>query len=170
MNPNNYCTIEAAKRLVEAGIVLETDFYHVRHCSGGYWRQQDIVSRKELLNITHPVSVGDVVEVYPAPTMAEVWRELPDTEELIPLICRYIEESNISGSSVMQIIIDICRSPDRLIDLLIFIKGLDVPNAEEENKRLREALDRIATYDLSGLSDIRDAAAVLQKIAREAVS
>lgn len=42
--------------------------------------------------------------------------------------------------------------------------------AEEENKRLREALDRIATYDLSGLSDIRDAAAVLQKIAREAVS
>jgi len=25
MNPNNYCTLEAAKRLVEAGIVLETE-------------------------------------------------------------------------------------------------------------------------------------------------
>jgi len=25
MNPNNYCTLEAAKRLVDAGIVLETD-------------------------------------------------------------------------------------------------------------------------------------------------
>ena len=28
MNPNNYASLEASKRLVEAGIVLETDCYY----------------------------------------------------------------------------------------------------------------------------------------------
>lgn len=106
MNKANYCTLAAAKRLYEAGIVLETEYCWVFDQYGSY------------LSITKP-RPGKAV---PAPTMAEVWRELPDTEELIPLICRYIEESNISGSSVMQIIIDICRSPDRLIDLLIWVR------------------------------------------------
>jgi hypothetical protein len=65
VNPLNYTSLEASQRLVEAGIVLETDCYW--HCAHGF---------KELKQGTAGKSV--VGHNYPAPSMAEVWRELPE--------------------------------------------------------------------------------------------
>ena len=62
MNELNYASFEASKRLVDAGVVLETDAIWSLFYNG--WR---LVLRTEL----HPL-----VEDYPAPSMAEVWREL----------------------------------------------------------------------------------------------
>jgi hypothetical protein len=80
MNPNNRATLEASRRLVEAGIVLETDFYHVKHHNGGYV-EQAVLSKDELLSLkmASKMSCNDCIdEVLPAPSMAEVWRELPE--------------------------------------------------------------------------------------------
>lgn len=65
MNPNNYTSLEASRHLVEAGIVLETDFvYHY------FWEPDN----KWIL-----VSVGEILEGdIPAPSMSELWRELPE--------------------------------------------------------------------------------------------
>ena len=63
MNPLNYASLEASKRLVEAGIVLETDFY---------WASVDM-ENWSLCTIPHKVGFKE----YPAPSMSEVWRELP---------------------------------------------------------------------------------------------
>ena len=68
MNPLNYASLEASKRLVSAGIVLETDYqwFHYKEETFGW----DITRR-----------IGSVIaEPYciPAPSMAEVWRELPE--------------------------------------------------------------------------------------------
>lgn len=60
MNELNYCTIPAAQRLHEAGIVLETDFYHVRHHAGGYYKQV-IIRKRDILGsspLTHPASIA----------------------------------------------------------------------------------------------------------------
>ena len=57
MNPDNYGTREACRRLVKAGIVLKTEFY---------WQ-------RELFGWTLVKSFSDI----PAPSVAEVWRELP---------------------------------------------------------------------------------------------
>jgi hypothetical protein len=126
MNPNNYCTLEAAKRLVEAGIVIDTDFYHVKHLSGGYW-QQSIRSKNELLNIP----IENVAEVLPAPSMAEVWRELPETalqpcRDITTGYCHeYLSlqkdgDLTVAGYGEYS---EIGRNPtDALIDLLIWVK------------------------------------------------
>jgi len=69
MNPLNYGSLEASKRLVEAGIVLETEAVRERHRWPGGERWI-LVSRGIALNKT-----------IPAPSMAEVWRELPNVIE-----------------------------------------------------------------------------------------
>jgi len=67
MNPLNYASLEASKRLIDAGIVLETE---------AYWRPYEYPDRREwnlyFRGMNH-------VEQVPAPSMAEVWRELPGT-------------------------------------------------------------------------------------------
>lgn len=66
MNQDNYATFEASNRLVHAGIVMETDAI--------YGARGDLLY-KSLVECR----IGDV----PAPSMAEVWRELPEWAELI---------------------------------------------------------------------------------------
>lgn len=66
MNPNNYCTLEVSQRLVAKGIVLETDQYWSLSDKKLYPRSTIIACRSE---------VGK--HVIPAPSMAELWRELP---------------------------------------------------------------------------------------------
>ena len=68
MNPNNYASVKASKRLVEAGIVLQTDHY---------WASIDM-KHWDLCFIPHKVGFKE----YPAPSMAEVWRELPHNSVL----------------------------------------------------------------------------------------
>lgn len=65
MNPLNYASLEASKRLVDKGIVLETEaVWRKKRDKTGYY-----LSRKALYHRTSDA---------PAPSMAEVWRELPD--------------------------------------------------------------------------------------------
>ena len=63
MNKLNYATLPASKRLVDAGIVLETEAAWVESSENGYELQ--------LTDSFYGSSI-------PAPCMAEVWRELPD--------------------------------------------------------------------------------------------
>lgn len=66
MNPLNYASLEASKKLVEAGITLDTE-KEWRHVIGGDWHLLPKASiRSDSMDI-----------FYPAPSMAEVWRELP---------------------------------------------------------------------------------------------
>ena len=64
MNELNYASLKASKRLVDNGIVLKTDAIWCQYLCG-----YRLIMRTEL----HPLT-----EVIPAPSMAEVWRELPD--------------------------------------------------------------------------------------------
>ena len=83
MNPLNYASLEASKRLIDAGIMLETDFYH---CPIGL-KDGDRENRASD-NIVYEIreSLGRFApglhnqyykRCIPAPSMAEVWRELP---------------------------------------------------------------------------------------------
>jgi len=64
MNELNYASLEASKKLFEAGIVLETEaVWRKKRDKTGYY-----LSRKALYHRTTDI---------PAPCMAEVWRELP---------------------------------------------------------------------------------------------
>lgn len=65
MNRENYATLEASKRLVEAGIVLETDMLWATY-------------RDDIWLLGHPEKLClSMCKSIPAPCMAEVWRELP---------------------------------------------------------------------------------------------
>ena len=106
MNTQNYASLEACQRLVDAGVVLETDAIWSLFYNG--WR---LVLRTEL----HPL-----VEDYPAPSMAEVWRELPEWTECkkqaVETKCVLMTKDNIK--------VFFSENPaDALIDLLIFVRN-----------------------------------------------
>jgi hypothetical protein len=120
MNPNNYGTLEACKRLIDAGIVLETDCYHKYHSINGCF----IVSKEE-----HDDYIDDIMRGKksmfdylwcPTPSMAEVWRELPDSKELLETKgCNYasviLNDKRVEFS-------DMGNPTDALIDLLIWVR------------------------------------------------
>ena len=107
MNPNNYASLAASKRLVEAGIVLQTEV--VWATDGLDWGMQGI----------------------PAPSMAEVWRELPEYVEYKkddrPLIEYLRIDKNGDGSlscgygRYSEMTIN-DNPTDALIDLLIWVR------------------------------------------------
>jgi hypothetical protein len=104
MNELNYASLEASKKLVDNGIVLKTD----------------IVWADSVLKTRNNVCVTDYV--IPAPSMAEVWRELPfqsyikklDDGSTLVWICDDDIESNMIANT---------NPTDALIDLLIWLKG-----------------------------------------------
>ena len=65
MNPLNVASLEASKRLVDAGIVIETEA--VWGFRDGIWT----------LFEREGIELEEVKKWIPAPCMAEVWRELP---------------------------------------------------------------------------------------------
>jgi len=69
MNPLNYASLEACKKLAEAGIVIETEYlFDLKH--------PDREVHK------HPATnLNDHPDFIPRPSMAEVWRELPERIE-----------------------------------------------------------------------------------------
>ena len=104
MNPLNYASLEACKRLIDAGIVLDTE---------KYWCAGKLIDSEERES-PYPVSI-------PAPTMIEVWRELPETHEGCPLTLMknyagflWGEEWSINRVST--------NPTDGLIDLLILVR------------------------------------------------
>jgi hypothetical protein len=105
MNTQNYASLEASKRLVDAGIVLKTEAYWIRVAN----------SPMMLVDNRHGAD-----EYYPAPSMAEVWRELSEQhdDEYLRLFkdegktfCGYGEYADRWGNE---------NPTDALIDLLIW--------------------------------------------------
>lgn len=105
MNPLNYASLEASKRLVDAGIVLETEFCRDMACN-----PNKITTWPVGVDKGHP-------DFYPAPSMAEVWRELPVGASINVGTdgfswCRKHTSPDIINTN----------STDALIDLLIWVR------------------------------------------------
>ena len=116
MNTQNYASLEACQRLVDAGIVLETETV---------WRKARLghryLTRKALYHRT-----TDIL----APSMVEVWRELPADVEVDGEkynLCAH----KIGGVNCAEYVSDLpetigsaygANMADNLIDLLIWVK------------------------------------------------
>ena len=120
MNSNNYGTREACKRLVDAGIVLETD------------QQWYILKNGDCYLSGESVPMIEIVKEYPAPSMAEVWRELPEFIEHKDRIYNKClvgyDGLNIASYDDNRILNydDLCENTnptDALIDLLIWVSA-----------------------------------------------
>ncbi len=112
----NYGSVEACQRLFKAGIAPETDFYWARGNNGWYLRSYEYYER-------------EVLESIPAPSMAEVWRELPEGIEVngswAPLFVNKIGCGASVGYRIEHhIIIHFSNEnpTDALIDLLIWVR------------------------------------------------
>jgi hypothetical protein len=120
MNPLNHGSLEACQRLQAAGIVLETD------CK---W-SKTIYHDYELCNYDahlHAIELHN----FPAPSMAEVWRELPDNVddkggEYYPVMTKDEGITRIelrdSRWSLLRSGIENTNPTDALIDLLIWVR------------------------------------------------
>ena len=106
MNPLNYASLEASKRLVEAGIILETERYWMHYINESY------------LTHFHCEKTEYPFFKTPAPSMSEVWRELPIGNLITK--CRNGEITHLSGFGEYSIAN--VNPTDALIDLLIFVK------------------------------------------------
>ena len=100
MNPLNYASLEASKRLVDNGIVLETEFY---------W----------------PLDKTDWKKIpwkrIPHPSMAEVWRELPTSEKMPKLLTAYLDAVYQPDWAEVDSF-DVLRDINKMIDLLIWVR------------------------------------------------
>jgi len=67
MNEKNYCSLEMSRKLPEAGIVLHSEKEWI-HVSGGGWYLVERNSEK----------YDAIDKRVPAPSMAELWREVGD--------------------------------------------------------------------------------------------
>ena len=110
MNELNYASLEASKKLHDAGIILETD---------AVWEGKEGQTR---LNLKANCPDG-----FPAPSMAEVWRELPEEyckNASDPIRYKVLMSSQVgyhSGGKDGGIWIPYKGNPaDALIDLLIW--------------------------------------------------
>jgi hypothetical protein len=127
MNPNNYASLAASKRLVEAGIVLETEALWVKwyfdtstnmNYSPFEWR----LMYRSLTQVD--------LEYIPAPSMAEVWRELPETIDEYDLTCEKIFNGGMQAGYTTydvsglrwKVLLNAANPTDALIDLLIWVR------------------------------------------------
>jgi hypothetical protein len=128
MDERNYGSLEACKRLIEKGIVLETEVV---------WSQYQDCNTDLLEWILELKDEGDILgaECIPAPSMAEVWRLLP--EEIDDDGSNYykaIVGNNLYGyynaiNLTWLVRTENINPTDALIDLLIWVK-----ENEHENK------------------------------------
>jgi hypothetical protein len=120
VNELNYASLEASQRLHEKGIVLETDVRWYAWIDDGY----------QLLPVEYfPLSQQRTGSI-PAPSMAEVWRELPEYSPNHDVLtmqkdgCGYFDRDYFPQWFGSENIID------ALIDLLIWV----VEQRKEEGK------------------------------------
>ena len=106
MNPSNYCTLEMARRLVDAGIMLETE---------RYWRKGRNEKTFSLVDYHHKDSDA---EYYSAVSMAEAWRELPED-----CFIQRGEDEDISGTGQGGFVFFNANPTDALCKLLLLLKG-----------------------------------------------
>lgn len=121
MNKDKYCSLGMCQKLVEAGIVLETEAVFVELFEGYKLRRKDSFSFRE---------EDDYI---PAPTMAELWRELPETLDVVDVMKphSYIRMTKFQGETVTgygcQLDVGKRINPsDSLADLLIWVKKENV--------------------------------------------
>ena len=120
MNPLNYASLEASKRLVEAGIVLETEAGWYKIFRPGCHSFDMVLSMRS----GNEKFYGDN---YPAPSMAEVWRELPWVTDNYGLISMN-KADNVTycgyrkGLAIREPKFESNNPTDALIDLLIFVR------------------------------------------------
>ena len=145
MNQNNYASFEASRRLYDAGIVLETDFYWYVYnedmCRSLIAADKAIPAPYLVNRASVRTRIGSIPTAYvPAPSMAEVWRELPKQENSV----RYgaflelsktidFQGNELTYAGYLRDGIASCdytstNPTDALIDLLIHIKGLTRTN------------------------------------------
>ena len=126
MNSLNYGSREACERLFKAGIVLETDFYW---CDNLGW-----VTLRPKEDI--PIESCDW-KIYPAPSMAEVWRELPIISKgpspslFIPYLVKVADDSEgvvysafyaVGEERPVPVVYQNSNPTDALIDLRIWLE------------------------------------------------
>ena len=108
MNPKNYCTLEYAQKLVDAGIVLETDFVWF-HFKGG-WQ----IIKGDGSHLSN--------DCIPAPQFQDVWDELPEGSYLR----KYRDEAGIikTAASILDAQVDFVNDnlTNAAIALLIWVK------------------------------------------------
>ena len=113
MNTQNFASLEACKRLLDAGIVLETDM--IWHCAHGFFE----LKQRGILNSSIGIN-------YPAPCMAEVWRELPPQGCYLTANQGYyyawIEWTDFEGHGKSCEAKENTNPADALIDLLIWVR------------------------------------------------
>jgi hypothetical protein len=112
MNTQNYASLEACQRLVDAGIVLKTEAYWIRVAN----------SPMMLVDNRHGAD-----EYYPAPSMVEVWRELPNTYSTDTDVRLKTLMSYQAGYKALKDDVGVWFSydtnpTDALIDLLIWVR------------------------------------------------
>jgi hypothetical protein len=136
MNELNFASLRASKKLVDNGIVLETEAGWYKIFRPGCHAFVMVLSMRS----GNEKFYGDN---YPAPSMAEVWRELPeeyDTETrhlelqvdkikrvdgVIVTSANYIYDDTENGCCVYKFFAK--ENPtDALIDLLVWLKGAGV--------------------------------------------
>ena len=151
MNPNNYASLAASKRLVEAGIVLETDCIWVKWYSDNYPQGEWRLMYKAL------IQVEEFTEQYPAACFTEVWRELPETygtktrylelqvdkikraDGVIVTSANYIYNDAENGCCVYKFFAK--ENPtDALIELLVWVKQ---QNRERIIEKLVDRADKL---------------------------
>lgn len=128
MNEANYASLEASQRLVEAGVMLETDAVWIADeyppfgASMKIILKWDIRNKKELIFANFGKLPNGTV---PAPSMAEVWRELPGEIVHKRLFCYLNMEKGCVGYkwyNNYQKAIEHDNPTDALIDLLIWVR------------------------------------------------
>lgn len=130
MNPLNYASLEACKRLVDAGVVLETEAGWYKIFRPGSHAFDMVLS----MRTGNEKFYGDN---FPAPTMAEVWRELPDSVDDADLVMEKTSQGDTYAGYAIPVkasqgevdsyeqeihgLLD-TNPTDALIDLLIWVR------------------------------------------------
>ncbi len=117
MNPLNYASLEASKRLQDAGIFLETDYVFGLNIPGTSCPKLLILEKyEEILRRWADSELFEQIQSIPAPSMAEIWRVLTDSTSLKKL-------GNNHRAAWFELLSSWCVSDnptDALIDLLIW--------------------------------------------------
>ena len=117
MNELNYASLEASKKLVDNGIVLETEAGWYKIFRPGCHAFVMVLSMRS----GNEKFYGDN---YPAPSMAEVWRELPAKIGADHILEIYKEYGFTKAQYWGLDLYGYSKNPtDALIDLLVWLKG-----------------------------------------------
>ena len=123
MNELNYATLPASKRLVEAGIVLETEAWWMLMLNGTFGL---VHCSTEVMKDVVKQRPGSI----PAPSMAEVWGELPELIDEYDLTCEKIFNGGMQAGYTTydvsglrwKVLLNNTNPTDALIDLLIWVR------------------------------------------------